>query len=52
MIDDTQKARPHKIDGKIVETKRAMPKEVCFIAGQTRQYQTLPLIAIVQVNLH
>ena len=30
MVDDVQKARPHKIDGKTVETKRAMPKEVCF----------------------
>jgi len=35
MIDDSQKARPHKIDGKTVETKRAMPKEVCFVAGRT-----------------
>ena len=31
MVDDAQKARPHKIDGKTVETKRAMPREVCFI---------------------
>jgi len=29
MVDDAQKARPHKIDGKTVETKRAMPREVC-----------------------
>jgi len=28
MVDDAQKARPHKIDGKTVETKRAMPREV------------------------
>ena len=32
MIDDSQKARPHKIDGKTVETKRAMPREVHFVA--------------------
>jgi len=32
MVDDTQKARPHNIDGKTVETKRAMPKEVNVIA--------------------
>jgi len=35
MVDDAQKARPHKIDGKTVETKRAMPREVCFMAGQS-----------------
>jgi len=28
MVDDAQKARPHKIDGKTVETKRATPREV------------------------
>jgi len=37
MVDDAQKARPHNIDGKTVETKRAMLKEVrsekllCFL---------------------
>ena len=31
MVDDAQKARPHKIDGKVVDTKRAMPREVCFV---------------------
>jgi len=41
MVDDAQKARPHKIDGKTVETKRAMPREVCFMAwdyyGKTQE---------------
>ena len=32
MVDDAQKARPHKIDGKTVETKRAMPREVSLLA--------------------
>jgi len=29
MLDESQKARPHRIDKKDVETKRAMPREVC-----------------------
>jgi len=33
MVDDAQKARPHNIDGKTVETKRAMPREVSVMAG-------------------
>jgi len=32
MVDDAQKARPHNIDGKTVETKRAMPREVSVIS--------------------
>jgi len=28
MVDEAQKARPHSIDGKDVEVKRAMPREV------------------------
>ena len=28
MVDDAQKVRPHRIDKKEVETKRAMPREV------------------------
>jgi len=28
MVDDAQKARPHHIDGRDVEVKRAMPREV------------------------
>lgn len=28
MLDDAQAARPHKLDGREVETKRAMPREV------------------------
>ena len=27
-VDDVQKDRPHNIDGRDVETKRAMPREV------------------------
>ncbi|XP_030370109.1 heterogeneous nuclear ribonucleoprotein A1 isoform X2 [Scaptodrosophila lebanonensis] len=27
MIDDAQKARPHKIDGRVVEPKRAVPRQ-------------------------
>lgn len=28
MLDECQANRPHKIDGREVETKRAMPREV------------------------
>lgn len=28
MVDDAQKARPHKVDGREVEPKRAVPREV------------------------
>lgn len=28
MVDDAQRERPHKIDKKEVESKRAMPREV------------------------
>ena len=28
MVDDAQKARPHSIDQRDVEVKRAMPREV------------------------
>jgi len=30
MVDEAQKARPHRIDEKDVEVKRAMPREVCW----------------------
>lgn len=30
MVDEAQGNRPHKIDGREVESKRAMPREVCF----------------------
>lgn len=30
MVDDAQAARPHKVDGREVEPKRAVPREVCF----------------------
>ena len=30
-IDDAQAERPHELDGRKVETKRAMPREVCYI---------------------
>lgn len=36
MIDECLKARPHKIDGKDVECKRAMPRE-----GMTQALQEL-----------
>jgi len=29
MLEDCQTARPHSVDGKVVDTKRAMPKVVC-----------------------
>ena len=36
-VDDAQNNRPHKIDGRTVEPKRAVPREVgCFIL--TRGY--------------
>ena len=28
-VDDSQNCRPHKLDGREVETKRAMRREVC-----------------------
>jgi len=28
MVDEAQKSRPHRIDAKDVEVKRAMPREV------------------------
>jgi len=34
-VDDVQKARPHKIDDRDVETKRAMPRDFDPVAGQT-----------------
>lgn len=30
MVDDAQKARPHKVDGREVEPKRAVPREVKY----------------------
>lgn len=30
MVDAAQIARPHKVDGREVEPKRAVPREVCF----------------------
>lgn len=27
MVDDAQKARPHKVDGRVVEPKRAVPRQ-------------------------
>jgi len=29
MLDEAQAARPHRIDQRDVEVKRAMPREVC-----------------------
>ena len=31
MLDEAQKARPHRIDQKDVEVKRAMPREVRYL---------------------
>lgn len=31
MVDDAMSNRPHKIDGREVETKRAVPRDVNFI---------------------
>ena len=31
MVDAAQKARPHKVDGREVEPKRAVPREVCYL---------------------
>lgn len=31
MLDEAQKARPHRIDQRDVEVKRAMPREVIFV---------------------
>jgi hypothetical protein len=28
MVDDAQAARPHKVDGRLVEPKRAVPQRV------------------------
>lgn len=32
MVDAAMHARPHKIDGREVESKRAVPREVCWFA--------------------
>lgn len=28
-VDDAMEARPHKVDGRVVEPKRAVSREVC-----------------------
>ena len=28
MVDDAQNARPHRVDGRVVEPKRAVPRQV------------------------
>ena len=30
MVDQAQRARPHKVDGRKVMPKRAVPREVCY----------------------
>ena len=35
MIDEAQNHRPHTVDGREVETKRAMPRDVSYGAGIT-----------------
>jgi len=30
MVDQAMANRPHKIDGREVETKRAVPRDVCY----------------------
>jgi len=32
-VDAAQKARPHRVDERDVEVKRAMPREVCCTAS-------------------
>lgn len=31
MVDEAMSNRPHEIDGRVVETKRAVPREVSFL---------------------
>ena len=32
MVDDAQAARPHRVDGREVEPKRAVPRDVTFLS--------------------
>lgn len=32
MVDDAQAARPHRVDGREVEPKRAVPRDVNFLS--------------------
>ena len=41
MVDDAQRERPHKIDKKEVESKRAMPREVSQSNLYLVQFQIL-----------
>lgn len=45
MVDDAQRDRPHRIDKKEVEAKRAMPREVC-----TSYYNLLSLFVRYLLN--
>ena len=46
MVDAAQAARPHKIDGKIVEPKRAVPRNVCMMIPMRRRLTSYVFIAI------
>lgn len=35
-VDLAMAARPHKVDGRVVEPKRAVSREVCFISAPLR----------------
>jgi len=45
MVDDAQGARPHKIDGRTVEPKRAVPKTVI-------QYYLIVIIIVNQIYIY
>lgn len=40
-LDEAQKNRPHKVDGREVETKRAMPRDVSLILYNPVAYHTV-----------
>lgn len=42
-VDNVQKARPHKIDDRDVETKRAMPRDVSYQETCHSELKTCPL---------
>lgn len=51
MVDDAMGNRPHKIDGREVETKRAVPRDVNPELNLTLILNNLKFIVIVHYDL-
>jgi hypothetical protein len=54
MVDDAQNARPHRVDGRVVEPKRAVPRQVrgmaTLLQASLGKYHCLNLKCIL--NFH